>query len=25
VTLGFDVISQLGTSDRILSVEIKRA
>jgi cyclophilin family peptidyl-prolyl cis-trans isomerase len=25
VTLGFDVLSQLGTSDRILSVEIRRA
>jgi cyclophilin family peptidyl-prolyl cis-trans isomerase len=25
VTLGFDIVSQLGTSDRILSVEIKRA
>ena len=25
ITLGFDVVSQLGTSDRILSVEIKRA
>jgi cyclophilin family peptidyl-prolyl cis-trans isomerase len=25
VTVGFDVVSQLGTADRILSVEIKRA